>query len=334
MSKSFFDFFPPPKILAVPTAGLSISDHTVRVVEYVKKGGKLGLKTWGEYPLPAGAVVRGSIADQAKLVEVLEKVRKEKNILAAGVALPEEKSFVYVGNVTVPEGGTLRDAVALTIAENIPLSPPETVFDFNIIGTTKVTDDKTGETKHATTVVVSAFPLDVASQYAEALSAAHITPIFFETESQAIARAVVPHGREGAFVIVHFTSAKATIAVVMNDAVPFATVVFGDNGPVDPSVVKDELVKVVSYWHSDRGGKRTSPVELKEKIQSIIVSGDVSGRKDIADYFSKNLRLQARLANVWQNAFSAEDAVPDIHFERSLVFATASGLALYPFLQK
>lgn len=338
MSRSFFDFFPPPKTLDPSITGLSITDDAIRTVEYVKHHGKLSIRSHSEYLLPVEIVTDGEIVNQEKLLEILKKVAKEQKITACALSLPEEKSFVFVTPVSlekIPEKisfkeilkdkNLIREVVKETLKENIIISAEDAVFDFLIISY----DEK----NRTANVVVSAFSVDVANTYADILLRANITPMIFENESQAIARAVVPHGHSGAHIIAHFTTRKAVISVVLDGVVSFASTVTHtpekDSDSIELGIVRDELSKVVSYWHSDQRVR----TKEKSKIKSIIVSGAVGNMLDLPDYISKNLNLPSRLANVWQNAFSVDEVIPEISFNRSLVFATASGLALRPFLE-
>ena len=356
MSRSFFDFFPPPKILMPPVFGLSIDDDAIRVVEYKQKHGKLSLKNSTEYPLPKGVVWGGVVANQEKLVEILKKIGHEQDTGSCALSLSEEKSFVYATTISfapseeissksaskkyLTQKMALRKAVEATLAQNIPLSAEQTVFDFVVT----TLDEKNGNAN----VVVFAFPLDIANSFLDSLSRAGLTPISFETESQAVARSVVPRGVAGTYLLIHFVGYKVIIAIVSEGIIHFASTVLhtaesnaktveeaqegasvkqGFEEPVELVAVKNELLKVVSYWHSERQVKTRE----KNKIQSVIISGDVSHMLDLPDYISKNIRLPSKLANVWQNAFSLNESIPEISFEHSLVFASAAGSALLPF---
>lgn len=336
MTKSFLDLFPLPKFLAMPTVGISISDTALRSVEFRPHRHALMIHSWAEERLSEGVVTGGLITNTQKLVSALAKLAHDKSVKWARFALPEEKSFVYSTQISFPEGALLdagvlsvvpRDIVAATLAQNIPIPPAEVIFDFSVLSVDQ--KNRTGQ------VVVYAFPLALANSYADAFIAAGITPLSFETESQSIARAVLEHGKTGTDMIVHFMQKKTIIAVVSDGRVLYASTVAYAAGAlqaqqaeavaVKESVellsVRDELLKVASYWHS-RGRDK------KDRIQSVVVSGDVASMLDVPDYISKHVNIPSRLANVWQNAFSTDDHVPEIPFDKSLEFAAPAGLAL------
>lgn len=349
MSKSFLDFFPLPKFLAMPTVGLSISDSTVRTVEFRQRNGALGVYSWSEQALPSGIVTGGLITNPAQLGALLTKLAHEKSVQWLRFALPEEKCFVYSTTISFPEGTKLdvpaagssvgptassietvvpRELVATTLAQNIPLPPSDVIFDFSVLAV-----DAKARTAQ---VVVYAFPLALAKAYADAFTAAGMTPLSFETESQSLARAVLQHGKVGTDLIVHFMTHKTIIAIVSDGRVVYASTIAHASEAaaknaaevatmkesVELLTIRDELLKVISYWHSMRGR------EKKDKIQSVVVSGNVSTMLDLPDYISKHAGIPSRLANVWQNAFSTDDHIPEIPFEKSLEFTAAVGLAL------
>lgn len=326
---SFLDFFPPPEFMAMPSFGLSLSDEAVRIVSFVTKKGKTSLKVAEEYSLSPGIITSGSIARPDQLLIVLKNIRNEHKVKFARVALPEEKAFVY--ETTIPTGGDIHDAVEFTLEQNIPLSPAEAVFDYSILE----------ESKDQVKVIVTAYSREAAETIADLLQNAGIIPITFELESQAIARAVTSPGRNETNLIIHFLKEKAILSITTNGIVRFSSV-FSQNvdgmaealsrhegeaimESVELLEVRDEIKKVYSYWQSEHTNKSK---ERKERIESIIVSGNVSHMLDVADYISKYIGLPARLANVWRNAFSFEDCIPDLPFENSLHFASAAGLAL------
>ena len=88
------------------------------------------------------------------------------------------------------------------------------------------------------------------------------------------------------------------------------------------SIVKDELVTRMQYWHM-----RTGEMDDKQ-IKAIFLCGGSSNLKGLPTYLSETLGVPCARGNVWQNAFSLEDRVPPIDKNHSLGYATAIGLAL------
>ncbi len=335
-SLRFFDFFPPPKFLVMPAVGISVESTALRVVSFEKKHNALTLKSIDEIKLEPGVIVAGDIAKPDKLVSVLKDIRSTYGAHFARLALPEEKAYVYETVIPLPEEGDLQDAVEFSLDQNIPLKATDVVFDFEIIeGPFAVNNVQ------SVRVVVSAYSKGVAETWVELLKQARITPLSFATESQAVARAVVPHGDTEASLLVHFLKDKTIIAISSGGLVRFTTTVSSslensdkilkshEGEKIAESVellsVSDEVKKVYSYWISRSGVKSKND---SGKIKALVVSGHVGDMTDVADYLGKNIGIPARRGNVWVNAFSLDAVVPSIPFEESLLFSAAIGAAL------
>ena len=87
--------------------------------------------------------------------------------------------------------------------------------------------------------------------------------------------------------------------------------------------LKRELSRVNSYWVLHGHGT---------VISKIIISGKGALREGLVSHCSPDVKISAEIANVWLNAFSTEEYIPNVSFEDSLDYAVASGLALPRFL--
>jgi Tfp pilus assembly PilM family ATPase len=317
--KSFFDFFPPPNFLQMPTVGISISEDAVRFVHFkggAKGGHELVLADFGEEKLPAGSIVDGGPAKPEAIISALRKLKQDHKISFANVALPDDKAYVFKSVISVPKGASISDSVAFILEENIPIAPAETVFDFSV-----VSEDKVAASDE---VVVTAFPEEAVNSYLEICKSAGIKALSFQIESEAAKKAVISVGDQMARLVVNFTSGKVVLAVVSQSLVQFVSVVnlFGDASDID--TLQSEVKKVCSYWNSGS----ISKIKTSNKIKSIIVSGNIDPKLDIAPSLSKQTGVPVTLANVWQNAFSLDETIPPVSFEDSLRFASAIGSAL------
>ena len=88
------------------------------------------------------------------------------------------------------------------------------------------------------------------------------------------------------------------------------------------STIVEEIGTRIAYWN-------TKDITHEDRqIQSIILCGGSVNMKGLPSYFTQTLSVDAARANVWQNAFSLEDVVPEISRRYSFGYATAIGLAL------
>lgn len=332
---SFFDLFPPPNFLNMPAVGLSVESDALRIVSLDKRHGHRSLKAAESYELESGVIVSGEILQQAKLIDVLKKIRADHGVRFVRLTLPEEKAYVYETVIPMPEGGELNDAVEFSIDQNIPLSPNEVVFDFSVVDRPFLNNGV-----ESVRVMVSAYPRAIAETWVEVLYQANIKPLAFTQESQAIARSVVADAEKKTVLITHFFKDKTVIAIVSGGYVRFTTTVASNLEHADKIIaahegekisesvelltVRDELKKVLAYWSSKQDEKSAKDTGVK----SLIITGHVGNMNDVAAYLGERLGIPAALGNVWTNAFSLDHNIPKVSFEDSLVYAAAVGASL------
>ncbi len=202
--------------------------------------------------------------------------------------------------------------------------------------------------------------------YYEACIGAGVTPLSFEVEAQAIARATIPKGDTGTHMIVDFGKTRTGIGIVYRGVLMYTSTIdiggaelsaalrqqIGDKPEselteikntqglvqsVEGSEVYDALLPTMSaiidevrirmdYWNTrdvSRDGRQ---------IESVILCGGSVNMKGLPEYFSEMLKVPAKRANVWANAFSLENYIPEIGRRYSYGYSTAVGLALTPFI--
>lgn len=321
--KSFLDFFPTPKLLLLSTVGLSFSDRGIQSIEF-KPGagpGELVLAHSVEVPLPPGAILSGYVQDKAVVVQALSELKSKHSLHYVKATLPEEKAYLFTVEVDTEPYASLRDRVAFTIEENVPVELATSVFDFEIIGDVK------GQAK--VKVAVSVLPTKVVETYLEVYGAAGLTPVSFEVESQAIARAIVPEGDERTHLIINLGEGETGLYVVEDEVVQFSTTpAFGtkQNGETfsDLNNLKLEARKLFAFWNT-RLDKEGIP---KKKIEKIILTGDGAAKEKFVSEFMSDIDIEYTLANVWVNAFTFKTFLPEMSFSESLSYAAAIGAAL------
>lgn len=244
------------------------------------------------------------------------------------------------------------------LEENVPLSPRDAFFDYDV-----VEDDlRAGVSR----VLVTAYARDTVMNYYEACTKAGVTPLAFEVEAQAIARATLPRKDKGTYMIVDFGKTRTGVGIVHRGALMYTSTIdiggtelsnalrhqLGDTpeqeltkikntqglvrGVNDSAVydalittmsaIKDEIATRIQYWN-------TRDVEREERqIEGIILCGGSANLKGLPGYFTETLGIQTRRAEVWTNAFDINEIVPPIGRRYSYGYATAIGLALTDFV--
>lgn len=176
-----FDSFFNPK---VPFVAIDLSDRSVKIAR-AEQGRLFGI---ARADLPDGLVFQGRVQDSDGLAKALSNLlhagpARKLFAKAAAMTLPEEQCFIRIIRVPVLSAGELEQAIHWEADAAIPLPQGEAVVSWQVIGPTT-----NGEQLE---VLVSGAPRDLAESYADMLRRVPLTPVVFEPESFAIARALL-----------------------------------------------------------------------------------------------------------------------------------------------
>ncbi len=324
----------------------------------MRSGTQLELSYWGDIDIPEGVLQRGTVNDVPKLSESIREVRERTKIDTVRVSLPEERAYLF--ETEIKKGTPLKEIRGLLefrLEENVPLSPRDAFFDYEILNDNLHTD--------MVSVSVTAYAKETIMNYYEACIAAGVTPISFEVEAQAIARATIPAGDQGTHMIVDFGKTRTGIGIVHQGVLMYTSTIdiggaalsvalrqqLGDKEESELTIIKntqglvravdstevydallptmsailDEVRVRMQYWNM-RDVSRED-----RQIQSVILCGGSVNMKGLPEYFTEILGVTAKRALVWQNAFPTFETIPEIGRRYSYGYATAIGLALTPF---
>ncbi|MGB3922039.1 MAG: hypothetical protein WBL19_02005 [Minisyncoccia bacterium] len=320
--RSLMDFFPVPEFMLLSMTGIVITDDDTRFVELKRGlfGDGFELVHASKAANPKGAVESGLIVSPQNLAPVVKKLSEHYGVRYARAVLPEERAYLFTTTIDwVPREG-LRDAVAFIIEENAPVSLAESVFDFEVINS----DRGAGEIKLAVSVV----PKEITKSYEGLLESVNITPISFELESQAVARAVIHREDKRPQLIINLSLKKTGFYVVEDGVAQFSTTpVFGigaDGAYANLADLRAEMRKVITFWNvrTDKEGRPG------KKIEQIVLCGQGTNDPAFVDKLMEGSEVDHQLADVWLNLSSSRDATPPIPFEESLGYTPAIGLVL------
>jgi type IV pilus assembly protein PilM len=350
-------FFSNKKIKAF---GLCITDSKVSVVELEKKADGYGVRTAGSVPLGNRIIVNNAIADETRLAEnirraMVEAGKLDTNYVVASV--PEGKA--YVRTLTLPKMGAeeIEGAIPWELEQDIPIPIDQVYLDWQVVNDTA--PDKTE-------VLVMAAPKDYIDDLVTALRMAKLTPVAFELESQATARALIgkEEGSQSVLVLdiaqshtsfiivedrnVHYTSsipvgeAAFTESIVRTLSVPAAeaeklvttvglvadTKNANIRQPLLPILdnIVDEVKNVVRFYEEH------SPART---ISRIFLCGPGAKLLGIDEYVSARLNLgsgksfgRVELGNPWASVVTDPNAPLPVSKQQFSEYATAVGLAL------
>lgn len=357
---TFAKIIPAPQYLKMPCVGVDISDTSLKYIQFQpdkRSGTQLELAYWGDIDIPESALHRGTVHDIKLLSQVVGEVRDRTGMSTIRVSLPEERAYLFETEI---KKGTpfkeIRGLLEFRLEENVPLSPRDAFFDYDIIH-----DDFK---KDSLRVSVTAYARETIMNYYEACVGAGMTPLSFEVEAQAIARATIPKGDSQAHMIVDFGKTRTGIGIVYQGTLMYTSTIdiggaelsaslrrqLGDTPEseltkikntqglvrtIESSDVYDALLPTMSaivdeirtrkdYWNfRDNAASR--------QVQSVILCGGSVNMKGLPEYFTEMLGIPAQRADVWSNAFSLNDHVPAIGRRYSYGYSTAIGLALASF---
>lgn len=353
---------PPPSYIQLPSVGVDVSDTSLKYIQFRQNnrtGTELEILYWGDIDIPEGALERGVVHDGSKLTEVLREVKERTGMETVRVSLPEERAYLF--ETEIKRGMSLREIrnqLEFRLEENVPLSPRDAFFDYDIIETSEHSD--------MLRVSVTAYAKDTVMSYYDACRAAGVVPVSFEIEAQAIARAAIAHGDAGTHMIVDFGKTRTGVGIVHKGVLMYTSTIdiggavlsralrakLGDlpeaelteikntqglvRGVGDSTVhdvlvtamasIVDEINTRIEYWNTK------DIAHENRQIQSVILCGGSVNMKGLPSYFTEMLAVDVKRANVWQNAFSIEHKVPPIGLRYSFGYATAIGLALAAFM--
>lgn len=348
----------PPAYLQVSVFGLDISDNSYKYIKLRPEGSGLVLEDFGSNVIPTGLIESGIIKKPDALAALLrENFSKKKHFRYVSLSLPEEQGFVRLIRLPQIPEEELGEAVALQLEEHIPLAAEEAVFDYQALPG-QPTDDHID-------VLVVAYPKLVVETYRQVVIDAGLVPVTIEIESQAIARAIIPHTEQHKTVLVVDIGLTRTSFLIAKDGfVQFtSTVPIGGNNiheaitktlnvdnkqaehlkieagltttPENQQVsavilpiiqtIKIEMQRRIDFWQSNALQPNNREAHHTDKVY--LCGGDAN-LKGLAHHLTLQLNASVELANVWTNAVTDPTYVPEIEFKDSLSYATSVGLAL------
>ena len=352
--------FPPPRYMTLPSVGVDVSDTSLKYIQFRRHRKDLRLGFWGDIEIPQGVIMRGEVKDPTKLQHTLKKVKKLCDAEYIRLSLPEERAYLFETEI---KRGTpykdIRGLLEFRLEENVPLSPRDAFFDYDIVEDDTSTD--------VLRVSVTAYTRETIVRYYEACRAAELMPLSFEVEAQAIARASIREGDKGTYLIVDFGKMRTGLGIVHNASLMYTSTIdiggrelsealksqFGTmsedkytkiknekglqktgeakevytalSQPI--TTLKDQIAERIGYWHSVSHNKEN------RNIEKIILCGGSVNLVGFPEFLTEELGIPTERANVWQNAFSVDDYLPPITRRYSYGYATAVGLALKDFLR-
>ena len=167
--------------------GLDIGTSAVRAAVVTGARGSAALQSFGQVPLPVGAVMDGEIQDPGPVSEAVAELWKRVKIKSKKVVIGIANQRVVVRQVDLPfqEEKEFRAALRFQVSDFIPMPVETAEIDFQIL------DDYVSETgEHTMRVLLVAAATDMVESFISAASAGGVEPVGIDLAAFAVARSV------------------------------------------------------------------------------------------------------------------------------------------------
>ncbi len=354
------ELVPPPSYIALPCIGVDISDTSMKYVAFkpsLHSHRVKVLEAWGDIDIPANSLNRGEVLNPKLLAEALKEFKARTDADFVRVSLPEERAYIFETEIksSVP-ASEIQSLLEFRLEENVPIAARDALFDYEIMPSSK------GQALF--NVVVAAYQRETIMQYYEACLEANLTPVSFEVEAQAMARAVIPATYNDTVMLIDFGKTRTGVGILKQGVLLYTSTidigggqlsttlrrVLGDNTAeseltkiknntglirgLNDTRVYDTLISTVSVIKDEIATRmqywhtKTGNTDPERRIKQMILCGGSANLKGLPEYLTEALDLPCVRGNVWQNAFDTSLVVPPIAKNFSYGYATAIGLAI------
>ncbi len=335
------------------TIGLDIGSYSIKLIELVRDGDRVGLLSAGAMPMPPKALSSNLRADTEAIAVALKQLVKDTGTKSRNVtiALPESKVFTRV--IEVPQLSTreLTSAIKWEAEQYIPLPLDQVNVDYTVLREAKDTGTNKME------VLLVAAPKALIDRYLSILELAELTATGAETEIIATSRAVARSASNVKTLMVVALGAQTTdIAVLKNGVLVFTRSVAAGGEALTRAIAQnfdftvaqaEEYKRTYGLMKDKLEGKiatAAKPImdtiigEIKrglafyqekyrdQPVQTILLTGGTSRLPGMVVYLAEATGVEVQLANPWVGI--AKDARFNVLNTEGPNFAVAVGLAL------
>jgi Tfp pilus assembly PilM family ATPase len=346
--------FPIPKSLVLSNVAISIFDSQLSFFEIKKSRGHLYPKAWGTIPFPRISLSKIDDKSMVEAAHTLQGFSKAHGYSFVHALIHEGEAYVFRLVVPTINRSELRGAIESVLEENVPIPPAEAVLEFTIV--------KEDYMRGETTVAVSVVNQQTVSAYSEMLSMAGLTPISFETEARALARALFSKEATDVSLVLAIKPNHTIVTVTEGRAVVFSSSIeigsedlnqaiaktldislaeakaMKDQGVTNDesledkifraglpvfSSIHDEIGKVLVFWKAQE-----KKIKDFKDVSKIVLAGSDSLMPCFSRYISMSFKLPTEVGSVWTNMFDANNCVPLISRKDSLDYGSDIGALL------
>ncbi len=327
----------------LPAFGLDFSDRSIKVVQFVRDGKDLKLRSYNRREIPEGLVIRGEIKNTQALVKEIKLALREakpnpittKEVV---LSLPESKCFIKV--IRMPTGTTeeeVSEVIRLKAEEYFPLAADEMCLDWHFLEAKECPIDSKGM---GVEILVAVAPLLFVESYLEVMDAAGLVPVVFEAESVATARALLKNRNDcQSVLIVDFGRDRTSFMFYKSPTLRFTQSIPISGERFTAAVAKglkisfekaDKLKNEVGLSRDSKEGEKVYGLlsgqvdQLADNIDrsidyyneyfgissktdiKIIICGGGANLRGIDSYLSAKLKIPVELADPWKGIYGRD----------------------------
>lgn len=320
----FRNHFPIPDYLSMNPGAIDIAPSSIRLMRLKKSPEGLIPDIYKEivFDTPKDLTDNDIKPEEIEaVVSALKKFKEEFKIKYVVSSLPEQKTYIFRTQIPKEAKPDIADAIKFSLEENVPLAAKDANFDYFMI--------EKGNHRSHIDVVVNVFPKSVIKFYTDLYAKAGLTVIGFQSESVALASAVIPENDDRPYLLIRLMDDSINAAIVEDGIVQYTfgirlsikSILASETG-ADAVRLREELNKLLIYWFTSK-----NDAAVHKKIEDAIVVGVHSMDQKVIDFFEKNLKINVRQGNIWANNSFSEGYIPKISKEESSSFGVTIGLA-------
>jgi type IV pilus assembly protein PilM len=166
---------------------VDFGSSSIKVVKLKNTERNPSVVSFGSVKMPTGAYSSESEKHKKEISEALKSLVKDLNINTSNVAtsLPDASIFTRIVKIPAKKESDLEEAVFWASKRNVPISLEDVQIDWSIVNS-KQTED--GMTQYD--ILLVAAPKLLINRYVDILKNANLNPVFIETESLSLVRAL------------------------------------------------------------------------------------------------------------------------------------------------
>ena len=341
--------------------GLDLSDLSLKIAALKKRKQDIILTSYGRTEIPPGIIEKGEIKKETELISLIKKSLTDikgsplKTKFCA-VSLPETEAFVRVIQLPILNEKEIGEAIKWEAEANIPMPLEEIYLDWQIIG----------QNDNKQNILIGALPKNLVDEYLKAFKKTGLTPLIFEIESLATARAIVKNGPVSLpLLIVDLGIERTSFIIFYKSTVYFTTSLpFGNNQliaviaqslNIDTATAKkikigtgldkaypqnklistalepflneiSQKIKELSIFFKKHSLDMQSPTN---QISETLLCGGGANLNGLAGYIHNKTKINTKVANPWVNILQVNSKeLPELSYDESITYTTALGLAL------